>query len=310
MRKTSLNCVYDLAQKDKRVLFIGSDLGPDVLIEMKKNMPDRFFMEGVSEQHIVGMSAGLALEGYIPYVNTIATFLTRRCYEQITTDLCLHNLPVRLIANGGGVVYAPLGPTHLSIEDISIMRVLPNMTVIAPCDANEMKSMMEETLDWPNPIYIRLAKGGDEIISKPNEKFIIGKSVLKVKPNKGLFISTGIMTQRAIKASKELSKENSNFEFGVLHVPTIKPLDKTRILDLIKDVEIVITLEENIYSGGFGSSILELCSIEEPNQLCKIKRLAIPDKFPDKYGNQNDLLKNWGLDVGGIINFTKNYLEL
>ena len=134
MRKTSLNQVYELAKKDKRVLFIGSDLGPDVLLEMKEQMPNRFFMEGVSEQYIIGMAAGLALEGYIPYVNTIATFLTRRCFEQITTDLCLHNLPVRLIANGGGAVYAPLGPTHLAIEDISIMRSLPNMTIISPCD--------------------------------------------------------------------------------------------------------------------------------------------------------------------------------
>ena len=108
MRKTSLNQVYELAKKDERVLFIGSDLGPDVLLKMKKEMPSRFFMEGVTEQHIIGMAAGLAFEGFIPYVNTIATFLTRRCFEQITTDLCLHNLPVRLIANGGGSVYAEI----------------------------------------------------------------------------------------------------------------------------------------------------------------------------------------------------------
>ena len=142
MRKTALECIHKLAQVDERVVFIGSDLGPGVLDKMKVEFPARFFMEGVSEQYIVGMSAGLAMEGFIPYVNTIATFLTRRCYEQVAVDLCIHDLPVRLIANGGGGVYAPLGPTHLAIEDIAIMRALPNMTVVAPCDADEMNRLM------------------------------------------------------------------------------------------------------------------------------------------------------------------------
>ncbi|MFM8688960.1 MAG: transketolase, partial [Acidimicrobiaceae bacterium] len=122
MRKTALDCVYKLSKIDERVVFVGSDLGPGVLDKMKTEFPDRFFMEGVSEQYIIGMAAGLAMEGFIPYVNTIATFLTRRCYEQIAVDLCMSDLPVRLIASGGGGVYAPLGPTHLAIEDIAIMR--------------------------------------------------------------------------------------------------------------------------------------------------------------------------------------------
>ena len=106
MRKTSLDCVYELAKADPRVVFIGSDLGPGVLAAMKQEMPERFFMEGIAEQHIIGMAAGLAMNGFMPFVNTIATFLTRRCYEQIALDLCLQDLPVRLIANGGGGVYA------------------------------------------------------------------------------------------------------------------------------------------------------------------------------------------------------------
>ena len=157
MRKTSLNTIHELAKEDERVIFIGSDLGAGVLDEFKANIPERFFMEGIAEQHIIGMAAGLAMDGFIPYVNTIATFLTRRCFEQIAVDLCLHDLPVRLIANGGGYVYAPLGPTHQAIEDISIMRSLPNMIVIAPCDAVEMKKIINATLDYPHPIYIRLS---------------------------------------------------------------------------------------------------------------------------------------------------------
>jgi len=127
MRQTCLNMVYDLAKRDKRVLFIGSDLSPGLLGDMKKEMPERWYMEGITEANVIGMAAGFAMEGYIPYVNTIATFITRRCYEQVAVDLCLHDLPVRLIGNGGGLVYAPLGPTHLAIEDMAIMRALPNM---------------------------------------------------------------------------------------------------------------------------------------------------------------------------------------
>jgi len=167
MRNTCLNMVHELARRDPRVVFVGSDLSPGLLKGMKAEMPQRWFMEGVAEQNVVGLSAGLALEGFLPYVNTIATFLTRRCYEQVAVDLCLHNLPVRLIANGGGLVYAPLGPTHLAIEDIAIMRALPNMTVVCPTDAEEMKRFMVKTLDWRGPIYIRLAKGGDTIGSPP-----------------------------------------------------------------------------------------------------------------------------------------------
>src|SRR5215469_18409218 len=142
MRKTCLDVVYELAKNDPRIFFVGSDLGIGTLKQFKAEMPERFFMEGVSEANLIGMSAGLALEGKIVYANTIATFITRRCFEQVCLDLCLHNLKVRLIGNGGGLVYAPLGPTHLATEDIAIMRTLPNMAVVAVCDAQEMQAFM------------------------------------------------------------------------------------------------------------------------------------------------------------------------
>src|SRR5262249_48009048 len=127
MRKTSLDMVYELAKRDPRVIFIGSDLGPDTLKQLKAESPGQFFMEGVCEANIVSMAAGLAMEARIPYINPIATFLTRRCFEQIVLDLGLHKTKVRLIGSGGGVVYAPLGPTHLAIDDIAILRSVPNM---------------------------------------------------------------------------------------------------------------------------------------------------------------------------------------
>src|SRR5919112_1703145 len=177
MRNTCLNKVHALAKRDERVVFIGSDLSPNLLGEMKKEFPQRYYMEGIAEANIIGMAAGMAMDGFVPYVNTIATFITRRCYEQVAVDLCLHDLPVRLIGNGGGLVYAPLGPTHLAIEDIAIMRALPNMTVTAVCDAKEMVRLMHATLDWPHPIYIRLAKGGDPIVSREEHGFAIGKGI-------------------------------------------------------------------------------------------------------------------------------------
>lgn len=307
MRKKSLDSVYELAKVNDKIIFIGSDLGPDVLLTMKKEMPDRFFMEGVSEQHIIGMAAGLAMEGFIPYVNTIATFLTRRCYEQVALDLCLQDLPVRLIANGGGVVYAPLGPTHLAIEDIAIMRALPNMTVVAPCDAEEMKRFMATTIDWPHPIYIRLGKGGDKVVSEEKFGFEIGKAILMREPGQGLFISTGVMTQLVLEATEQLRKEG--LTCGVLHVHTIKPLDEASLSDLLPGVNAVVTVEEHTRIGGLGSAVLEFTNDNIPEQSSKIVRIGIPDQFAKQYGSQDSLLKHWGITVETLMETMRKKLK-
>ena len=307
MRKTALDCIYDLAKQDERIVFIGSDLGPGVLGAMKSEMPERFFMEGISEQHVVGMSAGLAMEGFIPYVNTIATFLTRRCYEQITLDLCLQDLPVRLIASGGGVVYAPLGPTHLAVEDIAIMRALPNMAVVAPCDADEMRRLMAQTLDWPHPIYIRLGKGGDAIVSREEHGFEIGKAIMLQEPGTGLFITTGVMTQLALQAVDLLKEEG--LTCGVLHIHTVKPLDHVALSHWLPKVKGVVTVEEHTRIGGLGSSILEFCNDEMPSQAAKIARIGIPDRFAEQYGSQNSLLSHWEITVDALCNAMRKKLQ-
>jgi len=299
MRKTALECVHRLAQHDKRVLFIGSDLGHGVLEKMKNELPDQFFMEGVSEQYIIGMAAGLAMEGFIPYVNTIATFLTRRCYEQVAVDLCMHDLPVRLIANGGGGVYAPLGPTHLAVEDIAIMRALPNMAVVAPCDADEMNRLMMSTLEWPHPIYIRLARGGDPIVSKDDLGFELGKSIKMKTGADGLFVTTGVMTQLALETADILKAKG--VDIGVLHVHTIKPFDASGIISAIENVKAVVTVEEHIVNGGLGSAVLESCSELRPELLPKISRIGIPDKFATEYGSQGSLLKHWGITADNLV---------
>ena len=299
MRKTALDCVHKLSKLDDRVVFVGSDLGPGVLDKMKTEFPDRFFMEGVSEQYIVGMAAGLAMEGFIPYVNTIATFLTRRCYEQVAVDLCIHDLPVRLIANGGGGVYAPLGPTHLAIEDIAIMRALPNMAVVAPCDADEMNRLMMSTLEWPHPIYIRLGKGGDKVVSEEKNGFELGKSIMMRNGVDGLFITTGVMSQLALETADLLKADG--VDVGVLHVHTIKPFDHAGVITAIKDVRSVVTVEEHIVNGGLGSAVLESCSELQPDLLPRISRIGIPDKFATEYGSQNSLLKHWGITSSTLV---------
>ncbi|MGB6637050.1 MAG: transketolase C-terminal domain-containing protein [Bradyrhizobium sp.] len=295
MRQTCVNMVHELARTDPRVVFIGSDLSPGMLDEMKAEMPMRHYMEGVMEQHLVGMAAGMAMDGMMPFFNTIATFITRRCYEQVALDLCLHDLPVRLIANGGGLVYAPLGPTHLAVEDFAILRALPNMTITAVSDAEEMKRLMRATLSWPHPIYIRLGKGGDPVISKEENGFAIGKGIVTrpgAEHGNVLLISCGIMTAHAQTAADLLAAKGHSVE--VIHIHTIKPLDEALILRRAAAADSVFTIEEHTLIGGLGSAVVDLLIEQGPVRQI-IKKLGLTDSFVKNYGLQDDLLEINGL---------------
>lgn len=312
MRPTCIDMVFELAKRDSRVAYIGSDLDPPLTRRMREEMPGRAFMEGVSEQHVVGMAAGLAMEGFIPYVHTIATFITRRCYEQVAVDLCLHNLPVRLIGNGGGLVYAPLGPTHLAIEDIAIMRALPNMTVVSVCDAEEMKRFMDQTLDWPGPIYIRLAKGFDPIVSHPEPGFTIGKAIVMREASglrgRVLIVSTGVATTRALAAAEELASDG--IECTIMHMHTVKPLDTDALLRHASGAELVVTVEEHTVLGGLGSAVTDALVENLPGAVPAMKRLGIPDAFARKYGSQDDLMEIYGLKPPQIAQSVRDGLRL
>jgi transketolase len=296
MRQTAMNSIWSLAQRDPRVVFIGSDIGAGTLDEMKAGAPERFFMEGVSEAHIIGMAAGMAMDGLIPYVNTIATFLTRRCYEQLAIDLCLHNLPVRLIASGGGTVYAPLGPTHMAVEDIAILRALPNMTIVAPSDAPEMARLMDASLDWPGPLYIRVAKGGDPVVSSPERGFAIGRAIVMREPGDVVVIGTGMMTARALEAARELA--GVGIACGVLHAHTVKPLDAAALLHAAGAAKLVVTVEEHTRIGGLGGAVAELFA--DQGVATPLLRLGLPDRFSSAYGSQDSILEAAGLTAAGI----------
>lgn len=307
MRKTALDMVYELAKKDKRIFFIGSDLGPETLKQFKEEMPDRYFMEGVSEQNIIGVAAGLALEGKIVYVNTIATFITRRCFEQNVLDLGLHNANVRLIGNGGGLVYAPLGPTHDAIDDIAIMRTIPNMTIVAPADADEMRRLMPLTVDHKGPIYIRLAKGNDPIVTSDKVPFRIGKAIPIREGSDVLIITTGITLRVAQEAAGVLEKEG--IEAAILHIPTIKPLDKNSIIRYAEKVPAIVTIEEHTLIGGLGSAIAEIIAETNFESNKRFKRIGIPDVFPDEYGSQESLMDRYSINTKQLLTEIKNLIK-
>ncbi|MCB9554714.1 MAG: transketolase [Deltaproteobacteria bacterium] len=298
MRKTCLDLVYQLAQADERVIFVGSDLGVGTLDELKAEFPERFLMEGVSEAHVVGMAAGLAMSGYVPYVNTIASFITRRCLEQLILDVCLEQLPVRLIGNGAGLVYAPLGPTHQATDDLAHLRAMPEMTILAPADAEEMRQLMPQTLDHAGPIYIRLAKGYDPIVtSEATERAVLGRGRwLNASSGEALAITTGVTAGMALDAAKILS--DKGIKLSVLHLPTVKPLDEEMILAAARGAQAVVTIEEHSVIGGLGSAVAEL--LLEAGVTPRFRRLGLPDAFADGYGSQRALLAKLGLSAASV----------
>jgi len=299
MRKTCLDVVYQLAKNDERIFFVGSDLGAGTLDNFRREMPDRFFMEGVSEANVVGLAAGLALEGKIVYVNTIATFLTRRCFEQIVLDLCLHNLRVRLIANGGGVVYAPLGPTHLAIDDFAILRAIPNMTVVAPCDAEEMRRLVPQTVDHPGPLYIRLAKGGDPIVSSNAVPFQIGRAIPMTLGDDVLLVTTGITAKVGLDAAEALARDGVSA--AVLHMHTIKPLDTEGFLAHAARVEAIVVIEEHTVLGGLGGALAEVVAEACFEPAKRFKRIGIGDVFPHGYGSQASMMARHHITPEGTV---------
>jgi len=288
--------MHALAKADSRVVFIGSDIKRQNLEAFAREFPDRFFMEGIYEAHIVGMAAGMALSGKIPYINTIATFLTRRCYDQVIIDLGLHNLPVRLLGSGGGTVYAPLGPTHIANEDIAILRAIPNMAVIAPCDADEMRRAMLQTLAWPGPIYVRIARGGETIVSSDQRPFRIGESIVMREGADVLLVSTGITTQIALESAAALAV--AGVQSSVLHAHTLKPFDRDALLAAAHGKRAVVTIEEHTLMGGLGSIVAEI--LMEAGIHTRFARLGFPDVFTDELGSQAEIMRKYGLDVPGV----------
>jgi len=295
MFRACMNMISEMAKTNPNVVLIGCDHGPGV--ELSEEIQNRYFIEPISEANIAGMATGLAAEGYIPYILNHATFNTRKAYEQIALDACLQKRPIRIVGMGGGLTTAHLGPTHTAIEDVAIMRAIPNMTVISPCDADEMVRLMPLTLTWPGTIYIRCAKYGKPIVSNDEAGFEIGKAIL-MREGDILLIANGAMTNRALTAAEQLS--DKGIECGVLHVHTVKPLD----VDIVKHIQkasMVIMLEEHTPVGGLSSACMELIVDQKATvNLPPMHRLGLEDNFVQTYGDQDGLLEKFGLQPDQI----------
>lgn len=299
MRERCLKTVTELARDDERIVFIGSDLGVGVMADFKAAFPDRFFMEGIAEQNLVGVAAGMAMEGRIVFLNTIATFLTRRCFEQVVVDLGMHNANVRLIGNGGGVVYAPLGPTHLASDDLAIMRAVPNMTILAPADAEEMARAVRATIDHQGPVYIRVAKGHDPVVTTDTDAFRIGRAVPMRDGHDALIVTTGVGLQVCLAAADQLTA--AGIDATVLHMPTVKPLDEESLAAAAERVPVVVTVEEHSVIGGLGSAVAEFLAEADLVSQRKFRRIGFSDVFPSGYGDQAGMMRRHGISPEAIV---------
>ncbi len=311
MRKTALNGALELARRDPRVCLIASDLGFGSLDDFRAEMPDRLFREGISEQAILGQAAGLALGGKIVYVNAIAAFLVRRALEQLILDLGLNQARVRLIGSGGGLVYAPLGPTHLAVEDLALLRPVPGLTILTPGDAGEMAQLLPQTLELDGPVYIRLAKGGDPDFSSGGEPRRLGRAVRLLGVSGALdilFVTCGITAQMALGAAAELRAEGRAVE--ALHCHTFKPLDEEAVLEAAGRARLVVTVEEHVRYGGLGSAVAELLAESGAPSRPRLIRAALPDAFFHEHGSQNQILRHHGLSAENLARLVREAPEV
>lgn len=308
MRKACSDKIVEMALDDPRIVFVGSDLGAGAMAQFQELRPERFFMEGISEQHIVGFAAGLAMEGFVPVVNTIATFLTRRAFEQIAMDICLQKLPVILMGNGAGLVYAHLGPSHLAVDDIALLRLMPDMTVLCPGDATEARMLLEQAIENQTPAYIRIGPANTPDLPDAGGSPVIGVPVSLLNADEVIIFSTGFVTHQALAAASLLRAQG--IEAGVIHVHTVKPLCLDQVIDGLRKAKLIVTVEEHNRIGGLGSALLEgLCDAKLP---CPVfLRLSIPDCYPDGYGDQAYLLEKYGLSAEKIAHTVRlTYLLL
>lgn len=292
MRRTFINTLIELARKDKDIVLITPDMGFSVLEPFFNEFPDRAINCGIAEQNAISIASGLALMGKKPYVYTIIPFLVERAFEQVKLDVAYMNTNVKLVGIGAGFTYGAAGATHHAIEDISLMRTLPNMTVCCPADNNEAEQITRQSANNTKPMYIRIGRHNRGIFD--NNEIQIGKASIIETGEDIAIISTSNMLPEAYDYCKKLKKEGRKPYLISMH--TIKPLDKECILSLVdKGVEIQ-TMEEHSIIGGLGSAVAEV--IAESAKAVKFKRIGVPDEFSHYIGSQKYIKKRFGLYFG------------
>jgi transketolase len=303
MRATFIKTLVELAEKDDRVYLLTADMGYGLVEPFSDKFPDRFINVGVAEQNMIGVATGLALSGKIVFVYSIVNFPTMRCLEQIRNCVCYHNLRVHVVAGSTGLAYGALGMSHHATEDISIMRSLPNMTVIAP-DLSEVESVTKAIYQSTSPCYLRLgwADAGQTVNSR---SFEIGKASTLVSGSDVCLISCGSMVANTLKVAEELARDK--IRALVISMPTIKPIDAQAVVDASHIVNEIFTIEEHNIIGGLGSAVAEVIASRSLN--VKFKRLGIPDVYVEKVGNRDELLKSFHLTVNDIVSEVKNAIH-
>lgn len=280
---------------DKNVVAACADLTDSTQMSLfKEAFPERFIEIGVAEQNLVTVGSGLAAMGKIPFVSSYAAFSPGRNWEQIRTTVCLNDRPVKIVGSHAGVSVGPDGATHQMLEDIALMRVLPNMVVVVPGDSLEAERATLAMAVDTRPGYLRLAREATPVITTDKTPFVLGKAYVYREGTDVSIIATGTMTYQALVAADKLAKDGISAE--VVHVPTIKPLDNVTILHSAKKTKHVLTVEEAQIAGGLGGAIAELLSEQEPTHM---KRMGMRDQFGES-GKPEELLEHFGLTAKHI----------
>jgi transketolase len=297
--------LLDLGKQNPSIIVLDADLYNSTRSALfAKKFPNRFFDIGIAEQDLISTAAGMAASGLIPYCNSFAIFLTGRAYDQIRIQVCYPSLPVKLVGSSAGLTQGPDGASHQSLEDISLMRGLPNMTVVVPVDDIETYQATFAIADIPGPVYMRLGRYPVPRLNRPDYQFQVGK-MARIRDGEDIVIfATGHLVWKAMEAADLLIKDGINAR--IINVSTIKPLDVDAVLHEVAGMMAAYTIEEHNIVGGLGSAIAEVLAENTVNQLI-FKRLGVCDKFGES-GLADELLEAHGLQPEGIYQSIKKVL--
>lgn len=293
-----------LGEMNDNVVVLDADLSKSTKTnDFSKSFPNRFFNMGIAEQNLIGAACGLATAGKIPFASTFAMFATGRAFEIIRNSVCYPRLNVKICATHAGITVGEDGASHESVEDISIMRAIPNMTVVVPADGVETEKVILEAAKFNGPMYVRLGRSAVPTIFNDDYKFEIGKGTVLREGNDATIIACGIMVNEAILAHEELKSEGINVR--VINMPTIKPIDRELIISAAKETKAIVTAEEHSIIGGLGSAVSEVVSEECP---VIVKKVGVKDVFGES-GTPAELLEKHGLTSKNIVSLVKDALK-
>ncbi len=287
--------LVELGRERSDIVVLDADLsGSTRTAKFAKEFPDRFFNVGVAEQNLMGISAGLATCGFTVFASSFAMFATGRPWDQIRNTICANKLDVKIVATHAGITVGEDGASHQANEDIAIMRAIPNMRVISPCDAFETYEVIKEIASLPGPFYVRMGRSKVPVVEERKEKFKFGKGQILRRGKDCFVFAHGLMVYNSLQSAKRL--ESEGISVGVVNMPTIKPLDEELVLNIASQVKKIVVCEEHSVIGGLGSAIAELLSQRHPVHLLLI---GINDVFGQS-GTPDELLKAYGLDIDSI----------